>query len=83
MEYEKIPVESVPAPAKSTPRDTQDVLDMLSAIQPGEAVRITPPPGKSVKGLRIGISRIISGRKLSGYEVSGDETHVYIKRARK
>lgn len=80
MEFEIVSTEQVPRVTKPPAKATQDILDMLAAIPKGSAAKITPEEGKSVKGVRIGISRIISNRKLSGYSVSADDQFVYVTR---
>lgn len=80
MEFEIIKADEVPQAPKPASKRAQEVLDMLDRIPKGQAVRITPPAGTTVKGTRISISRVISNKKLVGYEVSGDDQFAYVTR---
>jgi hypothetical protein len=74
-------ISSSEAPKKPT-RQSQYAIDLLKnvrALQKDQVLRVTPDEGKSLRGLRAGIGRII---KTAGIEAEtwDDGTHAYIAR---
>jgi hypothetical protein len=70
--------EAPPSPTRQSPYAIE-LLKHVNGLQKDQVLRVTPDEGKSLRGLRAGIGRII---KAAGIQVKtwDDGTHAYIMR---
>jgi hypothetical protein len=66
-------------PAKQS-KYAKELISAIQALKKDEVLRLSPDPGKSMRGLRTGIGRITKGGDIK-VVVWSDETYAYISRA--
>jgi hypothetical protein len=82
-QFETIKASEAPPPPKKLSKDASDILDAINGLKRNEVLRLQPDPDRSMRGLKMSVSRVASrhGLKIESWD-DPTQDYLYVRKTR-